>query len=111
MTTRYARVKAVMAKIEGVYGTDSVPTGAANAVQCRTDVRFKPIESIRVTREIIQAYMGHKQDLPVGATCSLEIDCELAGAGGAVDLVPAHGPLFRACGWSQTVNAAVSVAY
>lgn len=111
MTTRYLRSKAVMAKAEVTYATDSVPTGAANAILCKTDVRFTPLESERVPREVIQAYMGHQQDLPVATRCMLEIDVEAAGAGGAVDAVPAWGVLFKGCGFAETVNAAVSVVY
>jgi hypothetical protein len=111
MTTRYFRVKAIMAKIEVTYGVDPVPTGAANAIQCKTDARFTPIQSEKVPREVIQAYMGHQQDLPVGTSCMLEIDVEAAGAGGAVDVPPAWGPLMRMCGFAQTVGAAVSVVY
>ena len=111
MTTRYLRSKALMAKIEGTYGVDAAPTGAANAVLCKTDVRVTPIESERVSREVIQAYMGHQQNLPVAARVKLDFDVECAGAGGAVDVVPAYGPLLRGCGFAQTVNAAVSVVY
>src|SRR5260221_12793831 len=111
MTTRYLRSKALMAKIETTYGTDAVPTGAANAVLCKNDIKFTPMDSDRVPREVIQAYMGHQQDLPVATRIMLEFDVEAAGAGGAVDVVPAFGPLLRGCGHAQTINAAVSVSY
>jgi hypothetical protein len=111
MTTRYLRSKALMAKIETTYAVDAVPTGAANAILCKTDVNFTPMESDRVPREVIQAYMGHQQDLPVATRVKLEFDIEAAGAGGAVDLPPAYGPLLRGCGLAQTINAAVSVSY
>ena len=32
MAARYVRNSAILAKVEGTYGTDSTPTGAANAV-------------------------------------------------------------------------------
>jgi hypothetical protein len=111
MTTRYKRNKTLMVKIETTYGVDAVPTGAANAVLCKTDVNVTPLESERVPREVIQAYMGHQQDLPVATRMKIEFDIEAAGAGGAVDLPAAWGPLLRGCGFAQTVNAAVSVSY
>lgn len=111
MTTRYLRSKTLMAKIEVTYAVDPVPTGAANAILSMTDIKCTPMDSDRVERNVIQAYMGHQQNLPVAQRTKLEFDVECAGAGGAVDVPPAYGPLLRACGWQQTVNAAVSVVY
>jgi hypothetical protein len=76
MTTRYKRNKTLMVKIETTYGVDAVPTGAANAVLCKTDVNVTPLESERVPREVIQAYMGHQQDLPVATRMKIEFDIE-----------------------------------
>jgi hypothetical protein len=92
MTTRYLRSKALMAKIETTYGVDAVPTGAANAILCQNDVKITWLDTDRVARDVIQAYMGHQQNLPVASRMKLEFDVECQGAGGAVDLPPAYRP-------------------
>jgi hypothetical protein len=111
MTTRYLRSKALMAKIETTYGVDAVPTGAANAILSQNDVKITWLDTDRVARDVIQAYMGHQQNLPVASRMKLEFDIECQGAGGAVDLPPAFGPLLRGCGFAQTINTGVSVSY
>jgi len=56
-------------------------------------------------------YFGNKGRIVAGQFGAMSFEVEVAGAGGAVDAVPKYGPLLRACGMSQTVNAAVSVVY
>lgn len=111
MTTRYLRNKTLMVKLETTYGTDAVPTGAANAILAQNDIKVTGIDTERIARDVIQAYMGHQQDLPVTTKCAIEFDVELAAGGGAVDLVPAWSPLLRGCGYSATTNVGVSVVH
>ncbi|TXI00298.1 MAG: hypothetical protein E6Q76_18665, partial [Rhizobium sp.] len=57
--TKYARNKALLVKIETVYGTDSTPTGALNAIQA-SNFNFEPSVGQDVSRDLILPYMGHQ---------------------------------------------------
>lgn len=103
------RDRVILAKIEAVYGTDSVPTGAANAV-VMTDVTLQPMEGQDLPRELLQPYFGNQGSLSGSYTVVMSGSTELAGSG-AVGTAPAWGPLARACALNQTVNAGVSVVY
>jgi hypothetical protein len=111
MTTRYLRNKTLMAKIETTYGVDAAPAGATDAINAQNDIKITGIDTERVARDVIQAYMGHQQNLPVTAKMAIEFDVEFAAAGGAVDLVPAWSKLLRMCGYSATTNTGVSVVH
>lgn len=108
MGIRWER-KAALFKIETVYGTDSVPTGAANAVLLK-NATINPLEGEAVPREIIRAGLGTMLGWYVGRHVSLSARVDLAGAG-AAGTVPAYGPLLRTCGLAETVSAGVSVTY
>lgn len=103
------RNTAVLAKIETVYGTDPVPTGAANAILV-TDVSPRPMEMQTVDRALIRPFLGNSEQLPTQIYNGVEFSVELAGSGTA-GTAPAMGPLLRACGFAETVSAGVSVAY
>ncbi len=108
MGIRFER-KACLTKIETVYGTDSVPTGAANALLLK-NVTINPLEGEAVPREIIRAGFGSMLGFFVGRHVSINARVDLAGAG-AAGTVPAYGALLRACGVAETVSAAVKVDY
>lgn len=103
------RNTAVLAKIETVYGTDPVPTGAANAILV-TDVSPRPMEMQTVDRALIRPFLGNSEQLPTQIYNGVEFSVELAGSGTA-GTAPAMGPLLRACGFAETVSAGTSVAY
>lgn len=103
------RRKALLADVEATYGTDEGPTGAANAILA-SDVSLTPLEGGEVNRENIQTYLGARGDIPVDEHVALEFAVELAG-GGAADTPPQYGPLLRACGLSETINAGTDVQY
>ena len=104
MATRYFRKKSILAKIEGTYGVDAVPTGAANAINTR-DVEFTPMELEYADRDIARVYMGHQEQLVVTARARLNYNVEIAGSGTA-GVAPAWGPLARACGIGELILAA-----
>jgi hypothetical protein len=58
--------KIILAKIEGTYGTDPVPTGGANAI-LMTDVELKPMEGQDVSRNIERPYLGAQEEIPCRA--------------------------------------------
>jgi len=106
---RKHRKLAILAKVEPVYGTDSVPTGAANAILA-TDVTLTPLAGEDISRDLLLPWLGHQGIELVGNYIQLAFAVECAGAGAAGD-VPAYGALLRACGLSETITPATSVDY
>lgn len=109
MATRKYRKLALLAKIEVTESTDSVPTGAANAIQAN-DVSITPIAGDEEARDLILPYLGHQGVILTGNYVQLEFSVEVAGAGAAGD-VPGYGVLLRACAMSETISAGVDVVY
>ncbi|MEX0841716.1 MAG: hypothetical protein WD039_05465, partial [Xanthobacteraceae bacterium] len=101
--------KVILAKIEAVYATDPVPTGAANAL-LMTDVTIAPMEGDSVSRNLARPYMGAQEEFAVGLHMVLSGSTELVGSGSA-GVAPAWGPLARACGLAEVIAADTSVAY
>ena len=106
---RRYRKMALLAKVETSYGTDSVPVAAADAILA-TDVNLTPLAGQDVPRDLLLPYLGHQGVELTGNYMQLEFSVEAAGAGSA-GTVPGYGALLRACGLSETITAAVSVAY
>jgi hypothetical protein len=109
MAKRFFRKLAILAKPEVTYGTDSVPTGLANAM-LMTDVSIEPLAGEEVSRDLYLPYLGHQGVTFVGTHVKMEGSIELAGAGAAGD-VPAYGVLLRACGLAETITAGSKVEY
>jgi len=105
--------KALLAKIESTYGTDSVPAASANEVLILgSDVSLTPVAGTSLERETVRAageYGSFHEDL-VGKHMLLEFTVEMAGAGD-VDTATQYGVLLRGCGMAQTINASTSVEY
>lgn len=106
---RYFRNRAILAKTETVYGTDAVPTGAANAMQM-TNVTFNPSVGEEVSRDLVVPWMGHQGVILTGSHATLSGEVEMAGAGAAGD-APAYGSLLRACGLAEVIDVGVDVQY
>ena len=107
--TRFINRLALLAKIEASYGVDSVPTGAANAIQA-SNVELTPIAGSEQSRELVLPYFGHQGVILVQNHVTMAFDVEIAGAG-AAGTAPAWGPLMRACGFDETITAATMVEY
>lgn len=103
LTKRFWRKKAILVKIEPVYGTDSVPTGGANAVEVR-NLSIVPMKNKTVEQNIEQAFMGNQQEIVVGTEVTVQFDVAITGSG-AAGTAPAYGPMNRACGRSETALA------
>lgn len=103
------RKAALLAKIETVYGTDPVPTGAENAILA-SDMSISPMEMKTVDRANIRPFLGNNEQLPTGLFSKLDFTIEAAGSG-AAGTVPAWGPLLCMCGFSETISAGVKVEY
>ncbi|KQR75748.1 phage tail tube protein [Rhizobium sp. Leaf341] len=109
MAKRYFRNRAILVKRETVYGTDSVPTGVANAMQM-TNVEFDPAAGQEVTRDLVLPYMGHQGVILVGSYGTLAGEVEVAGSGVA-GTVPAFGDLLRACAMREVITVGQDVKY
>ena len=99
----------IVAKIESSYGVDAVPTGAANAMQV-SNLEPPTFEGKTVSRDLVRPYFGNSENLPGNVYQKITFGIEIAGAG-AAGTVPAYGPLLRACAFSETISAGVSVVY
>lgn len=98
----------VLAKIETVYGTDPVPTPSVNAY-VTTEPKIDYLEKSLDRNSVIGSY-GKLAPLKIGEGVKISFATELTGSG-ALGTPPFAGPLIRACNFTQTVNAGVSVVY
>ena len=99
----------LLAKLETVIGTDPVPTVADNAILVRS-LGPQMLTAEFVERNNVRGYKGNFGMLAVGVHRSFEFEVELAGSG-AAGTAPAWGPILKACGFSETIEVAVSVEY
>lgn len=97
-------VAVVLAKKEVTYGTDSVPTAAANGILTR-NYSAKPVEMDRIERNLDQQVYGALASAPSGERRTLTYEVELAGAG-TVDTIPAWMELLEGCGMAAPVVTA-----
>lgn len=100
---RYARNTAILAKIETVYGTDSAPTGAANALLVK-EVSINPFNAQNVDRDLVRSFFGGSEQLVGTAFVEVGLTVELS-ASGTAGTAPAWAPLLQACGYAETGSA------
>lgn len=105
---RPIRNTVILAKLEPTYGTDSVPTGAANALLVSNQT-INPLVAQNVERPVLRASIGGFEQLVGTNYLEVSFDVELAGSG-TPTTPPAWGPLLKACGFAETVQTA-SVDY
>lgn len=106
---RLIRNTVILAKIEGVYGTDPVPAGATDAMLV-SNLSINPINAQYVDRDLVRGFMGASEQLVGTRYCECSFDVELVGSG-VVGTAPAWSPLIKACGWAETVTAVTRVDY
>ena len=106
--TRKTRNTAILAKIETTYGTDAVPTGAADALLV-SDASFDVAYS-NVARNNLRGFMGQNEELAGVRFVDLAFSVEFSGSGTA-GTAPAWGKLLRACAMAETVSAGNRVEY
>jgi hypothetical protein len=104
-----ARKMALLAKLETVINTDSVPVPATNAILV-LNVDVTPLESEIVSRDLMRPYLGNKESITSVTYGRLSYEVEIAGAG-AAGTAPKYGPLLRACGMAEAISAGVKVSY
>ena len=103
------RRRVVLAKIETVYGTDPVPTGAANALLMR-NVDITPFASDLVERTTVRSWRGIEQSLHANTHVVIEGELEFTPSG-TKDVPPKYSPMVRACAFAEAITATVKVAY
>lgn len=109
MAKIYFRKKVLLAKIEVTHGTDSAPTGAANAIQTR-DLTISPLEADIIDLGLDKPNFGSNLATLVGQHVMITFKVPLAGSG-APGTAPAWGPLVRGTGATESIAAGVSAAY
>lgn len=99
----------LLAKPESVYGTDSVPVGATNAILAG-NVKLVPMTQEAPARNTIRPYFSNEGKLLAGKHVQLDFDVEIAGAG-AAGSAPGWGALLKGCAMGETISAGVSAVY
>lgn len=107
--SRYVRNTIILAKQEVTYGTDSTPTGAANAMLV-SNMTINPLNANNVSRDLVRSFFGGFEQLVGTANIEISFDVELQSSGTA-GTAPAWGPLLRACAFAETVTAGNRVEY
>lgn len=102
-------IQLITAKEETVYGTDSEPTGAANAVLVQ-NAKLTPMAATEVTRQHSRPYQGARPSLLVGKHMKLTFEVEAKGSGVA-GTVPGYAVLLRSCKLAEVIVADTSVTY
>jgi len=97
---RLIRKTAILAKVEATYGTDSVPTGAANAMLV-SNASFN-LSYNNVERNFIRPFFGGSGQLAGTRFVEINFEIELANSGTA-GTAPAWAPVLRACGMAESV--------
>lgn len=105
---RYTRDNVMYAKAETTYGTDAVPTGAANAILLRA-MNYK-LSANNVSRDLIRNFFGASEQLVGTKYCELDYEVELVG-GGAAGSAPAWDALILSAGMAKTIEATIRVNY
>lgn len=108
-TLRFWKKKVVLFKPEVTYGTDPVPTGAANYIEAR-NVSLSAAEFDAEDRGMVKENMGNTSKLITGKRVKLSFDIALA-ASGTLGVAPKLGPLLLACGFAETVTVDTKVEY
>jgi hypothetical protein len=105
------RKTVILAKIESTYGTDPVPTPAANTILV-SDVNLK-VAGEAIARDFIRSSLSPLQFVRGIRQVEVSFKTELKGTGtrGTLPSWGWEGPLFRACGMSEVVTASTSIAY
>ena len=101
----------LLGKIETTSGTDSAPTGGANAIlPAGGDVKITAIEASQVPRNVVRGYWGSSGSLVGSTWMKAEFAVEKQGSG-AAGTAPAWGVFLRAAAFAETVTAATRVDY
>lgn len=99
----------LLAKVESVYNTDSVPVEGTNAILVE-NLAFSYDGARMAERAATRASLGKLKPIFAGTLGQLTFDVEIKGSG-AAGTAPELGVLLKGCGFAETVVASTSVAY
>jgi Phage tail tube protein len=108
--TLSARKIGILAKLETVAGTDSVPTPANDAVLVSALPDLAPLIAEYEERDLRRPYFGSAESILTKTSTSLGVQVEMQSSG-TLGTAPAMRALLRAAGFTETINAGVSVVY
>lgn len=103
-----ATPKLILVKKEVTYGTDAVPTVAANARLSR-NLQIKPIVTDQLERNLDRQVRGRSRTAPTNARKTVSYELELAGSGNA-GTAPAWMEDLEICGAAAPALVAVTSA-
>lgn len=101
-TTRLIKKTVILAKTEVTPGTDSVPTGAANAIKA-LDMSITALELSSIDVKVMAGYFGAAMSLPGTSFSKCSFSVLLSGAGLAAT-APAWGALLLGCASAETTG-------
>lgn len=107
--SKLVRKTVITAKIETTPGTDSTPTGGANAILVR-NCQITPMDISMEERNLVRGFFGNFDSIPTLRKVKVSFEVEYAGSGTA-GTAPAWGPLLQACGMTETLVAVTSATY
>lgn len=105
------RSTVILAKVETTYGTDAVPTAAANALLVK-DVNLK-VNGETIKRDFVRSSFSPLQFVRGMKDAEVSFKTELKGTG-TRGVKPAYGwegDLLQGCGMGETVVASTSITY
>lgn len=103
MAHRFTEKRALLAKIESVYGTDPTPTGAADAMYVY-DLSVTPMELVKQERNPVRPFFGADATIVGGTPVKISFKVPVAG-GGAATTAPGYDCVMRCGGHAKTVGA------
>jgi hypothetical protein len=103
------RLQALLCKPEVTYGTDPLPTGAANAILAE-NVKISPMKGQDVKRNYERPFFSADGTIPAGLHMTITFEVELKGSGTA-GTAPAFDPLLLACKMAKVTVGGSSVTY
>ena len=99
----------VLAKVEGTYGTDPVPTEGDNAVMAY-EFESPDIEAAMIKRAYGNDDLSTYQELRGKTGYAFSVKTHLRGSGSA-GTAPRRNPLYKAAGLKETIISSTSVSY
>src|SRR5690349_19923822 len=99
----FIRKALALVQMESSYGKEPTPEGADACLI--KNLRLTPMNAEFANRDVIRAYFGNSEQLPVGVHSMVEFDVEMAGSGTPAT-APKWGRVMRAAAMSETVTAA-----
>lgn len=94
----------LLAKVEGAYGVDSVPTAGDNAVLV-SNLKIKPDQEVIDRKDVALPSLSKIPHLIGKRWVQIDFDMELRGSGGSGATPPDFGVLLRGCSMLESIQA------